>query len=292
MPGPDQDQEVIAAINRESSAGLRITGRAEHGTLGGAILVDLPNGGPGVVTRFLGSLSDARRTAELVTFVRRLGLPVARHHLVVPIGQDIFLVQERLSGEPPSQVTPEVMDAVVGLNDRFAHILSGRDDIPILPLCLRRSGNPFPRHEILAEHSDRSRRILDAITMIGERHPGEMVGDDLLHIDLDLSNVLFDQAGRVTGIVDWNLGAFRGDRHLALVKTRFEQEWALQSVDPDPLRVAAADHLDQILADRVAAPDLQKYWAHRLLYQLHWVLQSAPADVVDWHLAVAEARLL
>jgi hypothetical protein len=32
--------------------------------------------------------------------------------------------------------------------------------------------------------------------------------------------MLYDQSGRVTGIVDWNFGVARGDRHFALVKLR------------------------------------------------------------------------
>ena len=287
----DEDLATIAMINRAASLNLTFTGRAAQGTLGGAIFVDLDDGGRGVVTRFLGPLAHARQTADVVNHARSCGLPVPRHHRVIAVGGDIFIVQERLPGEPPTMITPAVIDALVEINDRFAHLLAHRSDVPTLPLCLDRSGDPFPRHEVLAEHSGRSRRILNAIKDIGRRHPGELAGDDLLHIDLDLSNILFSADGKITGVVDWNLGAYRGDRHLGLVKTRFEQEWALQGAAPDPVHIAAARHLDDILSERVAPVDLQRYWAHRLLYQLHWVLQCAPTDVVDWHLSVAEDRL-
>lgn len=41
------------------------------------------------------------------------------------------------------------------------------------------------------------------------------------------------------------------------------------------------------------APDvLGPYWAHLMLYQLHFALQFAPPDVAEWHLQVAEERLL
>jgi hypothetical protein len=103
---------------------------------------------------------------------------------------------------------------------------------------------------------------------------------------------LFDDNGDITGVVDWNLGAFRGDRHLALVKTRFELEWGLNSPVPDPEERAAAEHLDKFLRQRLAPETLSRYWAHRVLYQLHFALQFAPPDVVDWHLRVAEERLL
>lgn len=289
---PNEDEAVIDAINRVTGAGLTLAGRAEHGTLGGAILVETRSGQPGVVTHYLGPLSDARRTASLMNALQDEGLPVARHPLAIQIEGDVLLVQERLPGTPPTDVTPALMAAIVDLNDRFAHILVERPEIPILPLCLTASGTPYPRHEVLAEHSDRSLRVLDAITTLGARFPEEMAGDDLVHVDLTPSNLLLDATGVITGVVDWNLGAFRGDRHLALVKTRFELEWGLRSPVPEPSLVASALQLDDVLATRVPEADLQKYWAHRLLHQLHWCLQFAPPDVVDWHLDLAEDHLL
>lgn len=283
---------LIEAVNRRSGAGLQIISRAERGTLGGAIYVQWPDGRPGVVTRFLGTLAEAERTAGVLRHARRRGLPVPRHDLVLAADHDVIVVQERLAGSPPVDVTPAVVDAIVAINDRFAGLLAERPDVPTLPLCLDRSGDPYPRHEVLAAHSDRSRRILDAILEIGAHRSWEMTGDDLLHIDLTGPNILFDDSGAITGIVDWNLGAYRGDRHLALVKTRFEEEWGIHSVPPNPDAVAAAAHLDNILTERVPAATLHRYWAHRILYQLYWAIQESPPDVLDWHFEVAETRLL
>jgi len=123
-------------------------------------------------------------------------------------------VQERLPGSPPSAVTPTVIDAIIQLNERFAHVLHDRPDVPLLSLCLTVSGDPYPRHEVLAAHSDRSRRVLEAIQGNRRAAPEELAGDDLLHVDLTSSNILFDQTGTITGVVDWNLGAYRGDRSL------------------------------------------------------------------------------
>lgn len=292
MSTTDADQVLVDAINRESGESLVMTGRATEGTSGSAIFVDLADGQPGVVTHFLGSYAHAVQTAGILEHARSQGLPVPRHHRVIPVGPEILVIQERIPGEPPTKITTTVLDAVVEVNERFARILADRHDVPTLPLCLTDSGHPYPRHEVLAEHSSRSRRILHAIHGIGQNHPGDVVADDLLHVDLDLSNVLFNHDGEITGVVDWNLGAYRGDRHLALVKTRFEQEWALHDPAPDPGLIAAAKHLDELLTQRVPPADLRRYWASRLLYQLHWILQSGPLDVVDWHLSVAEARLL
>ncbi len=287
-----EDQALIDAVNTVSGSSLTVIGRAAAGTSGGAIFVDLDDGSPGVVTRFLGTEDHANQTALIMARIKALGLPVPTHHRVVAVDHDIFLVQERLPGIPPTTVTPAVIDAVVEVNDRFARVLVDEPGVPTLPLCLSRSGHPYPRHEILAEHSPRSRRILDAIRSVALPERDDPAGDDLHHVDLDLSNVLFAPDGTVSGVVDWNLGVYRGDRHRALVKTRFEQEWALHAPTPQHAHVEAAEHLDRLLEQRIAAPELRRFWASRLLYQLHWILQSGPPEVVDWHLTVAEQRLL
>lgn len=256
------------------------------------MFITWPDGRNGVVTRFLGSLGEAHRTASVLADAHRAGLPVPRHDLVLDIDGDVWMVQELLPGQPPTKITPAVIDTIVALNDRFARRLDDRTDIPILPLCLDVSGVPYPQHEVLASHSSRSRRLLDAVKAAGVNGPQTMIGTDLVHIDLTTPNILFDTGGSITGVVDWNLGAYRGDRHLALVKTRFELEWGLQSPAPDPAEVAAAAHLDQILGQRLPPDVLRSYWAHRMLYQLHFALQFAPPDVAEWHLKVAEDRLL
>ncbi len=64
-----RDREVVSAINRRCSAGLRAVGRAPHGRLGGAIYASWPDGRPAVVTRFLGPLAEAKRAAEVLAYV-------------------------------------------------------------------------------------------------------------------------------------------------------------------------------------------------------------------------------
>ncbi|WP_157973746.1 phosphotransferase [Desertihabitans aurantiacus] len=286
-----RDRALVDAVSTAAGTRLGYEGRADRGTSGGAVLVVLPDGRPGVLTRFLGPLSQARDTALVLDEARRQGLPVPRHHFIAQVGPDVLVVQERLPGQPPDEATPDVVAAVIGINERFVSVLRACPDVPTVPLCLSRSGHPHPRHEVLARHSDRSRRVLERIRSLAGGEVEEAVGDDLLHIDLTLDNILFDDAGSVTGVVDWNLGAHRGDRHLALVKTRFDLEWALREPGTLPECAAAAEHLDSHLAATVEEGTLLRYWAHRVLYQLHWILQSGPQQVIDWHLELAETKL-
>src|SRR5262245_50685198 len=286
-----RDHEVVAAINRRSGAGLRVVGRASHGRLGGAIYASWPDGRPAVVTRFLGTVAEARRTAEVLGYVRDRGLPVPRHDLVVELDDGVAFVQERLPSASPQRLTPARVDAIVEINDRFADALAARPDVPVRPLRLDTSDDPCPRHGILEAHSPRSRWVLNEMLRILQRMPREMAGTDLVHVDLTAANVLFDDNDRATGVVDWNLGAYRGDRLFALVQTRLDREWFVRSPDADALEKAVAARLDEVLIDRIAPSTLRMYWAHWMLPQLSRVIGSAPSEVIDWHLDMAESRL-
>jgi aminoglycoside phosphotransferase (APT) family kinase protein len=287
----ERDRQVVSEINRRTNAGLTVTGRALFGKLGGAIYAEGPDGRPVVVTRFQGSLIEASRTVEILTYVRDQGLPVPRHELVVQLDDGVFFVQERLPSAAPQRLSPARMEAIVEINDRFAGALADRPEVPVPPQCRPRVDGQDPRHETLTDHSVRSRRVLEQIVRIAEGAPGETGGVDLVHTDLSGANVLFDENGTATGVVDWNLGAYRGDRLFALVQTRFDREWFVRSPDADPVETAAAYRLDDILAERIPPETLRLYWAQWMLYQLDRAIRTASPEAVDWHLDLAESRL-
>jgi aminoglycoside phosphotransferase (APT) family kinase protein len=239
----------------------------------------------------VGPLAEANRTVEVLAYVRDRGLPVPRHVLVVDLNDGVVFVQERLPSAPPRLLTPARVDAMVEINDRFAGVLAARSDVPVPPLHLALSGGSDPRHEILEAHSDRSRRVLERIRRFGQAEPREMLGTDLVHVDLSAANVLFDENDRATAVVDWNLGTYRGDRLFALVQTRFDREWFVRAPDADPTENAAAARLDEILHDRIARATLRRYWACWILHHLARAIRSAPSEVIDWHLDMAESRL-
>jgi aminoglycoside phosphotransferase (APT) family kinase protein len=287
----ERDRQVVSEINRRTNAGLTVTGRSLFGKLGGAIYAEWPDGRPVVVTRFQGSLIEASRTVETLAYVRDQGLPVPRHELVVQLDDGVFFVQERLPSAPPQRLSSARMEAIVEINDRFADALADRPEVPVPPQCRPRVGGPDPRHETLTGHSPRSRRVLEQIVRIVGGAPDETAGGDLVHIDLSGANVLFDENDTATGVVDWNLGAYRGDRFFALVQTRFDREWFVRSPDADPVETAAAFRLDDILAERIPPDTLRLYWARWMLHQLDRAIRTAPPEAVDWHLDLAESRL-
>ena len=283
---------LLGRINAAAGCDLRLTGVAEHGESGGALYVEWPDGRRGVVTRSFSSLESMRRTADVLNEARMLGIPVPRHDLIVPLPDDVVaIVQERLAGEPAHLVDAAVLDQIVEASQAFSGLLKSRPDLPLQPLHLRSSGPGFMRHETLASHNERSRRLLARIRDIGRDGSHEAVGDDLVHPDYTFGNVLFTN-GRITGIVDWNGGISRGDRWLALVGLRFEMSWSTLYPDGQHnVTPEAIARLDQHL-DAGMDPDvLLKYWAHWTLSRLDWTISNFPQADVDLFLAVGESRL-
>jgi aminoglycoside phosphotransferase (APT) family kinase protein len=108
-----------------------------------------------------------------------------------------------------------------------------------------------------------------------------MVGDDLVHLDFHTGNVLTD-AGRITGIVDWD-GIGRGDRRFALVTLRFDAHVRLPGAD--------LAWFDELLESTLDPAVLRLYWAHMALRQVDWSIRHhTPADTEHW-LDFAETRM-
>lgn len=290
----DTPAALVAEINERAGCQLSLLGLAEHGGSGGAVYVRWPDGRDGVVTRTPTSIARMRQTADVLAGARSRGLPVARHDLVVGLADgSVAVVQQRLPGTPPRRVDAGVIDAMVAMNDRFAGLLVDRPDVPIPPLHLRHSGPVYPRHEVLEGHNDRSRRLLRRIREIGEAEPHEMTGDDLVHPDYTLGNVLYDDRNQVTGVVDWNWGAGRGDRHFALVRIYTDLYWSTLGHDGGEYGVqrSAFDRLDEVLESRLDPDALRLYWAHTTLNQLHWAILYHSPRVIDLFLRFGENRL-
>ena len=284
----------VEQVNLRSTAGLTFLGAADAGETAGAAFVAWPDGRRSVVTLAMVPSASMRRTAEILEGLRAQGIPVPRHELVVDLGDDVVaVVQERLPGRPTERVDADVIDALVAANDRFAARLAGRSDVPIPRLYLDESGPAFPRHETLEQYSDRSRRLLRRIRAIGSREPNEMSGTDVVHPDFTVPNVLFAADGTISGIVDWNNGLHRGDRHFALVKLYFDLTWDASAPDGGRHRIqpSALTRLAGVLQSSTDPRTLQLYWAHWTLTMLHWVIRAGDTDVIDLHLRLGEQCL-
>ncbi|MGW5192974.1 phosphotransferase [Kribbella sp. NPDC004138] len=270
-------QQLLREVNDATDAGLEFLGQAAAGEVGAAF-VRWPDGRDGVLTRGFGSAADLRRTAEVLDAARQEGLPVPRYDLLAELPGSVGVVQERLPGQAPQTVDRALLESMIALTDQFA----GRGgSLPVPSLYLFESGPGFCLHESLQVYDDRTRKLLDRLQEIGRAEPGGMAGDDLVHLDFHTGNVLTD-AGRITGIVDWD-GIGRGDRRFALVTLRFDAHVRLPGAD--------LAWFDDLLETRLDPAVLRLYWAHMTLRLVDWSIRHhTPADTTRW-LDFAEPRL-
>src|SRR5688572_20911306 len=123
------------------------------------------------------------------------------------------------------------------------------------------------QHDSLRTHSDRSRRIIDAIESAGAAARASWFPTNgLVHLDLHTDNVLALDDGMLTGIVDWEC-ACAGDLHFDLVAFAFDLDGHGQQI---------WDRIEALVEPRV----LRAYVAHMALRRTDWAIRHHPEDVV------------
>lgn len=288
--GVPDPARLVAEVNHRAGCELTLRAVAEHGDSGGAVYVRWPDGSDGVITRSPASAERMRQTAAVLAEARAAGVPVPRHDLIVELDDGVVaLVQERLPGAPAHRIDAEMIDAMVATNERFAGLLANRPDVPVPAMDLGHSDPDRPEYERLENYNARSRRLLREIREIGDGEPYKMTGDDLLHPDYTLGNVLYDDQGQVSGVVDWNWGAYRGDRRFALVRIYVDLFWLTLSLEGPPR--SAFGRLDEVVDKLIDPPLLRMYWAHLTLNQLRFWIRDNNTDAVDLFVRFGEYRL-
>jgi hypothetical protein len=259
---------AVAEINERFGYGLELVGLAEQeGGVSSAAYVRWPDGRDSAMSRSKLPLARMRQTAEAVELAKAAGLPVARHELVVQLSDGLVaIVQERLPGKHAVRIDAHVIDTVVAMNERFAHLLADRLDVPLAAAFPTPDAADTGWEQTLGQYGDRTRRVLKRLYEIDGGELYAMTGDDLIHTDYSLGNLLFDDRGEISGIVDWNFGADRGDRRYALLGMRGylagDGRWHEGHQD-------ASDRLEQVLADMIDPELLRIYLAHRAVHRLH-----------------------
>jgi aminoglycoside phosphotransferase (APT) family kinase protein len=274
-------QQVAAAVRAAAGVDLRIEGACPGGQVGAAY-VRWPDGHRAVLTWRPGTGLAAMRDGPLAVAaaLRGAGYPAPAVELAVQVGGGVAVVWELLPGAPVSRVTHALLGQALALNERQAGALAGRPGVPAFRLFLTGDGPGFCLHQPLREHSARARRLERWVSAVGSRGPDVLPGDDAVHADYQLSNILASR-GRITGVVDWD-GAARGDRRLDLVTLRF----GLHAAAAEP---GVTERLDRLL-DGVPPDLLAPLWAHMSLRMTDWAIRHfTPADVGRW-LDLAERR--
>ncbi|HVX42287.1 MAG TPA: phosphotransferase [Mycobacteriales bacterium] len=267
----------------EAGVRLEVEGLSSGGQVGAAY-VRWPDGHRSVLTYVpAAALTRSRETARNLEFVLRAGVPAPRYELVVDLGDEVAIVQELMPGHPPSRVDVDLIEQMLEINHRLYGVLAGIPDIAAVPLYLTESGPGFHLHEPLQSYSDRSCRLLGWIREVGRSVPPTMVGDDLVHVDYHPGNVLVDDSGTISAVVDWN-GTARGDARFAIVVMRF-------SGPPGQLAPDVVARIDRALDEELTPDELRPYWAALSLRLVDWSIRHFSAPDTERWLDLAESRI-
>lgn len=271
-----QAATVLAELATATGLHLVYEGRCRGGQIG-ACYVRWPDGHRSVLTAMPPGGLEAQRAAGLAAVARTAGVPAPRFELVADLPSVTAVVQELLPGTMPATVSRRTVASIVEVTRRCLGLLAGRTDLPAPSLFLRTDGPGFCLHGAMAGYDQRTARLLAVIEKAGAELPERLAGDDLVHFDLHPENVLVDETGDVTGVVDWD-GAARSDGALDLMTLRFD----LARRAPDlSLWVGA------LLRESVPEPVLLACWAHLSLRLVDWAIREQTADDVDAWIRVA-----
>lgn len=277
---------VVDEINDRTGCGLELVGLADQvGGTSSAAFVRWPDGRQAALTRTMTPLPMMRQTACVLGDVRAKGLPVPGHDLVLELSDGyVAVVQERMPGRQVREVTRKVVDAFVAMNERFTDLLTEHPDV-VRPAAFPDAVlEDYGWGSTLGRHGVRGRRLLRRLLEVDGGRPFRMTGDDLVHTDYSLENVLFDEQDRISGIVDWNQGAARGDHRYALIGR-------LGVHEHPAVRAEALDRLDQVLA-AVEPPLLRIYQAHWEVFHVHHAISNRLGDArIENDLRAAEQFL-
>jgi hypothetical protein len=256
---------VIEEVNARTGSGLVLTGLADQvGGSSSAAFVAWADGRESALTRTRTSLAVMRQTASVLNDLRGQGLPVPEHQLVLELSDGyVAVVQEKLPGLHVESLNSTTAAAFVAMNERFAGVLRDRPEVP-RPRAFPETAGVF--ENTVGRLGERGRRLLAGLLEVDGGRPFRMEGDDLVHTDYTPGNVLFDDAGEVSGVVDWNGGAVRGDRYYALIGLH----WG--SVGR---RTVGAEEFEQV-EDKLA--DLSP--ATRRSYEAHWMVDRVHESIL------------
>lgn len=270
--------EVLRHVAAATGVALTADGACRGGVLGAAY-VCWPDGHRSVLTcQPDHPIERVRRTAMLLDRVRNAGLPVARYELVVQTPAAVAVIQQLLPGRTPDPVDRRTIASMVELNARCRGLLAVDTDLSPVQLYLLTDGPNMCLHEPLARYGPQTARLLDWIHEVGVTSPTHLAGSDLVHGDFHPDNVLVNESGVVTALVDWD-EVGRGDGRFDLVYLRFELGWR------DP---RLGHWLDGQLREIVPGELLRACWAHVSLRAVDFAIRHQTAAEVTAWLKVAE----
>ena len=228
--------------------------------------------------------------AGQVPELRRRGIPVPRILAHGPLDDDSYgWVLERLPGAPATVFGEPLLGDLIGLITRMAGVPPGphRNDLGYWV--------PAAVFDDAARYWETAMAMGPAVAgfclrlraWAGRPSSGQAPGHGYVHVDLNLSNVLVDDAGRLSGVIDTeHLGV--GDRCVDLARLAFEWHWLARTGAAG----LAADGMGRLAAfGRVLSGDA--WWriavAYELISRVGWRSEHhTEIDPLTWLPACAE----
>ncbi len=274
--GADAAASILSEVTGKH---FRLVGQLSGGETGAHQFIG-PDGHP-VVVKWDTTIDGRAFRGQAVPLSERLrcraGWPVPTES-VVDAGQIRFIVQEFMTGTPPTTIDHRLVDQLLDLHSRRLGLAEPHDPIrwPMnLITTLAVGGNGYCRHESLRGYDTRTRSLIERIEAFGASLDVEdFVGHDVVHWDLHPGNLLVDANG-LSAVVDTDF-AIVGDAAfdlvmLALTSLPFTCEPGVRS----RLFAEAFDQLNQLRA--------QAYLGHLFVRLIDWpIRRNSPAEVEFW----------
>jgi hypothetical protein len=105
-------------------------------------------------------------------------------------------------------------------------------------------------------------------------------------------NMLFDPTSNISGVIDWNYGVARGDRHYGLVKLLHTLSFdaATTPAHRRPTDTAVT-RVERLLNERLAPDTFRRYWAHQTLGMMYASLRWGTEHAFTTYLELGESKL-
>jgi aminoglycoside phosphotransferase (APT) family kinase protein len=255
--------------------GFELGARAEGGESEGAWFAAAPDGEP-VVLKWFPEEAMADRYAVLLPGLDELrsrGVPVPEYPYVLSVDGSTLSAQQVLPGASVRNPAPAIVERVMECVAAMAGIacplpapgLAAWGASVVQTLIVGLDG--WAMHEPLRTGDRRSAAVLERVEAVGaDADPAWFPADGLVHLDLHTDNVLADDDGRLTGIIDWD-GACAGDPRFDLVRYAFDLDGHDQPI------------WDIVEATGIEPQVIRAYVAHHALRCTAWAIGHRPADV-------------
>ncbi|MDE0777342.1 MAG: phosphotransferase [Nocardioides sp.] len=263
---------VLADVARAVDAEVAVVGRLAGGVNGGAVRVRMRGRGDAVLKATPWShpdqLEDARRARRVVDHMRGRGYPTPAWLGVGSTATHVWQLTELVDAAPAHELTPSLVDQLVAIVDLQAGQASEPHDHWQFAWRVV-TGRQTTAGDVAA-HSAAVASLVDRMRRAHDRLEPPPMAPDMVHADLNPSNVLV-RDGVVVALVDiGNAGS--GTRASDLVTLQWHTFRA-------PLD-GARHRLRGTVVDLVGWEWAAALTATQVLLQLEWRLRSASADAV------------